>query len=63
MCKSFLLVIYMNKFSVFPEFVIFTKYLHELIKTEIILFQLYTKILQKTERKKQNKTTTCTSNV
>lgn len=56
----------MNKFSVFPEFVIFTKYLHELIKTEIILFQLYTKIvkiLQKTERKKQNKTTTCTSNV
>lgn len=45
----------MNKFSVFPEFVIFTKYLHELIKTEIILFQLYTKILQK-KQKEKNKT-------
>lgn len=44
----------MNKFSVFPEVVIFTKYLHELIKTEIILFQLYTKILQK--QKEKNKT-------
>lgn len=54
----------MNKFSVFPEVVIFTKYLHELIKTEIILFQLYTKILQKQKEKtKQNYYGTCTSNV
>lgn len=38
----------MNKYSFFLQFfVIWTKYLHERIKIEIILFQLYINIFQK----------------
>lgn len=42
----------MNKFSVFPEFVIFTKYTHELIKIEIFYFNCIPKYFKNRKKKK-----------